>query len=44
MSKQKRPIYTSAAHLTEKTITAYLGVINPYLQKPHLFNIIKGNC
>jgi len=23
--------------------TAYLSVINPYLQKPHLFNIIKGN-
>ena len=34
---------TSAAHLTEK-ITAYLSVINPYLQKPHLFTIIKGNC
>jgi len=35
----KNVLPTSAAHLTEK-ITAYLSVINPYLQKPHLFNII----
>jgi len=39
----KSALSTSAEHLIEKKLP-HISVINPYLQEPHLFNIIKGNC